>query len=77
MEKNALETRILDQLRTLRAGTTMCPGKLSVNLGFRLPQLRATLQTMAREGRIAILQRGRVVAPDGFKGPFRVAPPRG
>ncbi len=75
MENAPLETRILDQLRTLRTGTTMCPGRLSVNLGSRLAQVRPTLEAMARAGRIVILQKGRVADPDRLKGPFRVAPP--
>ena len=75
MQSDALETRILDQLRTLRAGTTMCPGRLSVNLGSRLAQLRPTFQAMARQGRLRLLQKGKVVDdPDHIKGTFRVAP---
>ena len=75
MKSDALETRILEQLRTLRAGTTMCPGRLSVNLGSRLALLRPTFQAMARQGRLRLLQKGKVVAdPDRIKGPFRVAP---
>lgn len=74
MDHAPLETRILDQLRTLRAGTTMCPGRLSVNLGSRLAQVRPTIEAMARAGRLVVLQKGRVVDPDGLKGPFRVAP---
>ena len=73
---DVLEARILEQLRNLRAGTTMCPGRLAVNLGLRLAQLRPTFLTMARDGRICILQKGRAADPDGLKGPFRVAPPR-
>ena len=77
-EKNdALEARILDQLRTLRPGTTMCPGRLSVNLGSRLALLRSTFLDMARAGRLVIRQQGRVADPDRLKGPFRVAPPPG
>ncbi len=72
----SLEDRILERLRGLRAGTTMCPGRLSVDLGSRLAQLRPTFMKMARAGRIAILQRGHVADPDRLKGPFRVAMPR-
>ena len=72
---DALEARILEQVRGLRAGTTMCPGRLSVNLGTRLPQLRDTLRRMARAGQIVFSQKGRGVDPDDFKGPFRVALP--
>ena len=75
MKSDALETRILEQLQTLRAGTTMCPGRLSVNLGSRLAQLRPTFVAMARQGRLRLLQKGRPVDdPDHLKGPFRVAP---
>ena len=53
----------------------MCPGRLSVNLGSRLAQLRPTFQAMARQGRLRLLQKGRVVDdPDHIRGPFRVAP---
>ncbi len=70
-----MEARILERLRKLRAGTTMCPGRLSVDLGSRLTELRATYLTMAREGRIEISQRGHPADPDQLKGPFRVALP--
>ena len=77
MKTAALENRILEELRKLRAGTTMCPGKLSVNLGARLAQLRSTFETMARAGQVVLSQKGRAVDPAEIKGPFRIAAPVG
>ena len=71
----SLETRIVERLSNLRAGTTLCPGKLSVELGSRLALLRPTFLTMAAEGRIVILQGGKTAELERLKGPFRVALP--
>lgn len=48
---DSLEDRILERVRHLRPGTTMCPGRLSKNLGFKLADLRATYLALAAAGR--------------------------
>ena len=77
MKQEAVETRILEELSRLRAGTTMCPGKLSVNLGSRLAEMRPVYESMARAGRVVLMQKGRMVDPAQIKGPFRIAPTPG
>ena len=72
---NAIEDRILERVRGLRAGTTMCPGRLSRDLGYRLADLRATYVALADAGRLCLRQHGRPADPHTLRGPFRVGPP--
>ena len=69
---NAIEDRILERVRGLRAGTTMCPGRLSKDLGFKLADLRATYVALANAGRLCVRQKGRLADPNTLRGPFRV-----
>ena len=71
---NAIEDRILERIRGLRAGTTMCPGRLSRDLGGKLSDLRATYVSLANAGCLRISQRGRPANPNTLRGPFRVGP---
>ena len=71
---NAIEDRILERVRGLRAGTTMCPGRLSRDLGFKLAELRSTYVALANAGRLGIRQKGRAANPNTLRGPFRVGP---
>ena len=48
---DTLEDRILERVHQLRPGTTMCPGRLSTDLGFKLADLRATYLALAAAGR--------------------------
>ena len=72
---DAIEDRILERVRGLRAGTTMCPGRLSRDLGFKLADLRATYIALAHAGRLDIRQKGRRADLSTLRGPFRVGPP--
>ena len=71
---NTIEDRILERVRGLRACTTMCPGRLSKDLGFKLAELRSTYVTLAKAGRLCIHQQGHPANPDTMRGPFRVGP---
>ena len=71
---DAIEDRILERVRRLRAGTTMCPGRLSKDLGFRLADLRDTYLALASVGRLGIRQKGQPADPKTLRGPFRVGP---
>jgi len=71
---NDIEHRILARIHALRAGTTMCPGRLSKGLGSKLADLRATYIALAHAGRLSISQKGRPANPDTLRGPFRVGP---
>jgi hypothetical protein len=70
---NALQRRLLERLRKLRAGTTMCPGQLSRDCGTTLAEARGDILDLAEAGKLTLSQRGRDVASGkGLKGPFRV-----
>ena len=72
---DAIEDRILERIRGLRPGTTMCPGRLSKDLGRKLADLRATYLALADAGRLSIRQHGSPANPRTLRGPFRVGPP--
>ena len=74
---DAIEDRILERVRGLRAGTTMCPGRLSRDLGYPLADLRDTYVALALAGRLVIRQKGRPADPATLRGPFRVGPAAG
>ena len=66
---------IVKRVRTLRAGTTMCPGRLSRDLGSRLAAVRPILRALADDGKISVWQKGRRADLGTLRGPFRVGPP--
>jgi Protein of unknown function (DUF3253) len=66
---------VLARLTELRAGTTMCPGRLARDAGTRLPSLRPLLEAMQREGQVRVTQGGVEVDLDRARGPFRVSLP--
>ncbi len=70
-----IKDRILERVRGLRPGTTMCPGRLSKDLGFKLADLRATYLALAAEGRLSIRQHGQPAHLRTLRGPFRIGPP--
>jgi hypothetical protein len=67
-----VRAKIRAELEKLKPDTTMCPGKLSRNVGSTLRELRPTLEAMARAGEMQFYQKGERVRPGGFRGPFRV-----
>ncbi len=69
---SSLRQRLLTRLASVRPGATMCPGALARECGTTLAQARGDVLALAAEGKIALSQRGRAVAPNGLKGPFRV-----
>ncbi len=71
---DSIADRILERLHGLREGTTMCPGRLSRDLGFKMADLRATYVDLANAGRLCIRQHGQPVDPNTLKGPFRLGP---
>jgi hypothetical protein len=68
-----LHQRIIKRLKTLPAGTTMCPGRLARDCGTVLSQIRGNLLELALSGEIRISQKGKAVSPQGLRGPFRVS----
>ncbi len=67
-----LRERLLERLRHLRPGTTMCPGQLARDCGSTLAAARSTMMALADSNQIIVSQRGKTVAPNSIKGPFRV-----
>ena len=72
---DTLEDRILERVHRLRPGTTMCPGRLSKDLGFKLADLRATYLALAEAGRLSIRQHGCPTNLRDLRGPFRIGRP--
>jgi hypothetical protein len=70
---SSLRERLLARLKSLRPGTTVCPGKLARDCGTTLRAARADLLALAQAGKITLSQRGRDLGPaHAVKGPFRV-----
>ena len=75
-EAEALTSRILTGVASLKAGTTICPGALSQQmrpgLDHPLTVLRPLLFNLAAAGKLRLRQNGAVVIWWKVKGPFRV-----
>jgi len=70
-----LRKKLMERLARLRAGTTMCPGRLARDCGTTLREARGEILALAAAGEIVLSQRGKnVAANDELKGPFRVRP---
>ncbi len=69
---SSLRERLLERLKTLRPGTTMCPGRLSRDCGTTLRSARGEILALAKQGVIVLSQRGKPVRSETVKGPFRV-----
>ncbi len=67
-----MQRRLLQRLKTVRKGATMCPGKLSRDCGFTLAETRPDILALARGGKVELSQGGRKVKGEAMKGPFRV-----
>ena len=72
---DTIADRILECVGRLRPGTTMCPGRLSKDLGFKLAALRATYLALAADGGLSIRQHGRRADLRNLRGPFRIGLP--
>lgn len=75
-DNGALETAILELLRTRGNGKTICPSELLPPAGKQDPaameRVREAARRLAHAGEIQITQGGRVVDPDDFRGPIRL-----
>ncbi len=72
---DAMHNAIVERVCTLRAGTTMCPGRLARDLGSTLAAVRPILRALAVEGKLSTWQKGRRADLGTLRGPFRVGPP--
>lgn len=71
----SLNQRLIQRLKILPAGTTICPGKLAWDCGTVLSRIRGHLLKLAAEGHVRLSQKGKEVSPQGLRGPFRVSLP--
>jgi hypothetical protein len=78
-----IEAAILARLGVLRAGKAMDPAEVARALGGDRPEqwgplmqaVRRGAVRLMKEGRVAILRKGRPVDPDDFRGIYRIALP--
>jgi hypothetical protein len=79
-EADKHRVRILEEVGSLRRGTTICPGELALRVlpgtDNPLQILRPFLQELAEEKKLRWLQKGKVVWWEKVRGPFRVGPPK-
>jgi hypothetical protein len=76
----AIEQAILELVARRGEGKTICPSEAARALGGHQPEgwgplmkpVRAAAVRLAKQGRIAILRKGRAVDPDDFKGVYRL-----
>jgi hypothetical protein len=80
-----IEQTLLALVEARGPGKTLCPSEVARAVGGPHPDgwgplmqpVRRVAVSLAREGRIAILRKGRPVDPDDFKGVYRLSLPRG
>jgi hypothetical protein len=78
-----LEETILALIAARGPGKTICPSEAARAVGGPHPDgwgklmkpVRAAAVRLARQGRLAILRKGRAVDPEDFKGVYRLGPP--
>ncbi|WP_372426287.1 DUF3253 domain-containing protein [Salinarimonas chemoclinalis] len=76
---------LLDLVARRGPGKTICPSEVARALGGPHPDgwgplmqpVRRAAVALAKEGRVAILRKGRPVDPDDFKGVYRIGPTTG
>jgi hypothetical protein len=79
-----LEQTILDLVERRGAGKTICPSEVARALGGPQPEawgrlmqpVRQAAIRLARQDRLSILRKGRVVDPGDFKGVYRLGGPQ-
>ncbi len=80
----ALEETILGLVAARGPEKTICPSEAARALGGDRPEawgplmqpIRRTAVKLAKEGRIVITRKGRIVDPDDFRGVYRLSQPR-
>lgn len=79
MTDGDLREAILARVARLRPGTTCCPSEVARDLAADWRPLMASLREaavqLAREGRIAVTQKGAPADLDGLRGPIRLGRP--
>ncbi len=85
VSSEAIEDTILKLVEARGLGKTVCPSEAARALGGPHPDgwgplmqpIRKVAIRLMREGRVAILRKGRAVESEDFKGVYRLALPRG
>ncbi|MDQ0394068.1 hypothetical protein J3R73_003860 [Labrys monachus] len=80
MDKQLLETTLLDMVRALPVGKTLAPsdvaqavaGKAADQWGPLMQPMRRIAVRLAKEGQLVIYRKGDTVDPDDFKGVYRL-----
>lgn len=80
VSETAIETTMLDLVRTRGAGKTACPSEVARALGGPHPDgwgplmapVRRVAVRLADEGRLEITRKGRAVDPHDFRGIYRL-----
>lgn len=80
MNLEAISAEILRQVQARGPGKSICPSEVARALEPEtwrrlLGPVRQAAVILAREGRVAILRKGKVVAPDEMRGVIRLALP--
>ncbi len=78
-----IEERLLALVAARGPGKTICPSEVARDIGGPHPEGWSPLMTPVRQvavrlmkqGRVAIMRKGRVVDPDDFRGVYRIALP--
>jgi len=84
ISNEALETTILALLADRGAQKTICPSEAARALGGAHPDgwgplmqpVRRAAVKLAKDGRLIITRKGRIVDPDDFRGIYRLGLPR-
>ncbi len=79
-DADEIERTILAMVAARGAGKTICPSEAARALGGDRPEqwsglmkpVRAAAVRLAKQGRLAILRKGRPVDPDDFRGVYRL-----
>ena len=84
VNEGEIEKTLLRMIAERGADKTICPSETARALGGDHPDqwgrlmqpVRRVAVRLAREGRVTILRKGRMVDPDDFKGVYRIGLPR-
>ncbi len=83
-DQNDIRQAILKYVELRGHGKTICPSEVSRALALEedawralMPEVRSVASALAREGRLVITQKGRVVDGDQVRGPIRLGLPDG
>ncbi len=72
-----IEDTLFDLLSQVRTDESINPNDVAKAIDREhwqreLPKVRAVVVSLARQGRVEVLRKGKPVEPDGFKGIYRV-----